>query len=663
MASITEVARLAGVSVATASRVVSAADYPVSAGTRARVLEAARVLDYVPNALARGLLKSRVPVVGVIVHDITDPYFAEVVRGVEDAAAASGYLVITSSSERDADRERSYVRLLRSMRAAAVVFAGSGLDDPVANEEMARHLAAMRADGAAVVHLSPHAGGEPDVGVDNAAGLAGMVAALAELGHRRIAFLAGPRSLFVARSRLEGYHRGLAAAGLDADDRLVVHTAFDREGGMLGVDMLLAGAAPFTAVCCANDLLALGALGRLTELGHAVPGDVSVAGFDDITIAALTAPALSTVCAPAARDGPPGLRARGPDPGGRHLWRGSVLPSRAASWRGTLDRRARAAAPAPLPDRPARQRRHRMSLDLRGIIPACVITFDADGRFDEAAYRRYLQWLLPQGPVALAINADTGEGPHLRPEEREQVLRAAVDEAGAVPVDRRPLGAIHGAGGRGGEAGPGRRRAALLVFPIPAYQGTPLDPAIPVAYHEAIARGCDLPLVAFQLQPALGGVIFSEEILRRIAAIDSVIALKEASFDARLYLQTRRMIERLERPIDLLTGNDNFILESFVMGAEGALIGFGTLATDLQVEMVREARAGRWDAARAIWERILPLEELVFGSPVRDYRSRTKVALRELGVIEETAVRPPLLPIAEAETGAIRATLAAAGLL
>ena len=99
----------------------------------------------------------------------------------------------------------------------------------------------------------------------------------------------------------------------------------------------------------------------------------------------------------------------------------------------------------------------------------------------------------------------------------------------------------------------------LLVFPIPAYQGTPLDPAIPVAYHEAIAQGCGLPMVAFQLQPALGGVIFSEETLRRIAAIDSVVALKEASFDARLYLQTRRMIERLERPIDLLTGDDNFI--------------------------------------------------------------------------------------------------------
>ena len=248
MASITEVAKLAGVSAATASRVVSASDYPVSAATRERVLEAARTLDYVPNALARGLLKSRVPVVAVIVHDITDPYFAEVVRGVEDAASAAGFLVITCSSERDAERERSYVRLLRSIRAAAVVFAGSGLDDPALTEEMDRHLAAMRADGAAVVHLSPHALGEPDVGVDNAAGIAAMVAALVGLGHRRIAFLAGPRSLYVARERLAGYRRGLEAAGIGYDERLVVRTSFDADGGALGVETLLAADAPFTAV-------------------------------------------------------------------------------------------------------------------------------------------------------------------------------------------------------------------------------------------------------------------------------------------------------------------------------------------------------------------------------------------------------------------------------
>ena len=289
MASITEVARLAGVSTATASRVLSAADYPVSVATRERVLEAATQLDYVPNALARGLLKrGRAPVVGVIVHDITDPYFSEVVRGVEDEAAAVGYLVITCSSERDADRERSYIRLLRSVRAAAVVFAGSGLADAANDAEVERHLAAMRADGAAVVHLSPHARGEPEVGVDNAAGIAAMVGELVALGHRRIGYLAGPSGLYVARERRAGVERGLRDAGLPVDAALLVETTFDRAGGADGVDQLLAGAASFTAILCANDLLALGALERLAALGIVDPEQVSVAGVDDITFAALS---------------------------------------------------------------------------------------------------------------------------------------------------------------------------------------------------------------------------------------------------------------------------------------------------------------------------------------------------------------------------------------
>jgi LacI family transcriptional regulator len=298
VASITDVAKLAGVSTATVSRVVSAAPYAVSPGTRARVLEAARTLDYVPNALARGLLKSHIPVVGVIVHDITDPYFAEVVRGVEDAASVGGFLVVTCSSDRISEREHSYVRLLRSMRAATLIFAGSGLDDPALNAEVAKHVAAMQAYGAAVVHLSPHAGGEADIGVDNTAGIASMVEALVVLGHRHIAFLAGPTSLYVSHQRLEGYRRGLADAGLAYDERLVVSTGFNREAGALGVDALLAGDAPFTAIFAANDLLALGAIERLGARGIDVPGEVSVAGFDDIQPAAMATPGLSTVRLP-----------------------------------------------------------------------------------------------------------------------------------------------------------------------------------------------------------------------------------------------------------------------------------------------------------------------------------------------------------------------------
>ena len=321
MASITEVARLAGVSAATASRVVSASDYPVSTATRERVLEAARTLDYVPNALARGLLKSRVPVVAVIVHDITDPYFAEVVRGVEDAASGAGFLVITCSSERDAERERSYVRLLRSIRAAAVVFAGSGLDEPKVTEEIDRHLAAMRADGAAIVHCRRRAR-PADVGVDNPPGSRRWwrLSRSATAGSRSC------RTRGRCSSPGPGW-RAIARASRTPGSRSTSgwwRTSFDAEGGALGVDTLLA-AAPFTAIGCANDLLALGALGRLAELGIAVPArcrwpasTTSIGGAD------LAQPVDGPPAA--ARDGP--ARVRPCDPGPRRARAGrEVLPT------------------------------------------------------------------------------------------------------------------------------------------------------------------------------------------------------------------------------------------------------------------------------------------------------------------------------------------------
>ncbi len=313
MSSITEVARLAGVSPATASRVVSASDYPVSAATRARVLEAARELDYVPNALARGLLKSRVPVVAVIVHDITDPYFSEIVRGVEDAATAAGLPRdhLQLGARRGSRGARTCGCCARCGRPRSCSRA-RGLDDPASNEEMDRHLASMRADGAAVVHLSPHALGEPEVGVDNAAGIAAMVAALVELGHRRIAFLAGPSSLFVARERLAGYRRGLERGGPPVRRAARRPDVVRRRRRRPGRRRAAGRRAPFSAISCANDLLALGALQRLAELGVDVPGEVSVAGFDDISTAALTAPSLSTVRLPLRELGPARLRAREP---------------------------------------------------------------------------------------------------------------------------------------------------------------------------------------------------------------------------------------------------------------------------------------------------------------------------------------------------------------
>jgi LacI family transcriptional regulator len=177
--------------------------------------------------------------------------------------------------------------------------------------------------------LSPHALGEADVGVDNEAGMASMVEALVGLGHRAIAFLAGPSSLFVARARLAGYRRGLAEAGIAFDELLVIHTGFDRDGGALGVDTLLDGQARFTAICCANDPLAMGALTRLAEVGIDVPGRVSVAGFDDVPVAAITSPSLSTVRLPLREMGRRGFTEAARILGGEELAR-TVLPTELA---------------------------------------------------------------------------------------------------------------------------------------------------------------------------------------------------------------------------------------------------------------------------------------------------------------------------------------------
>lgn len=284
-----------------------------------------------------------------------------------------------------------------------------------------------------------------------------------------------------------------------------------------------------------------------------------------------------------------------------------------------------------------------------GLIPAIVTPMTPDYEVDEPSLRRYVHWLLDQGADALAVNADTGEGPHMWPHERRRVLEVVAEEVnGRIPIVAG-LGATFTAqavalANEAREAG----ASALLVFPIPAFQGKPLTAEVPYAYHAAVAEA-GLPLILFQLQPALGGIEFTPEVIERLATIELVGAIKEASFDAAKYTATLRVLERLERPIAMLTGNDNFVGESFVLGADGALIGFGTLATAQQVEMVHAFAAGDQGRGMEIWKQVLPLEEAVFAQPVRNYRARTKAALHALGIIDHPTVRPPLLPCSPEE--------------
>jgi 4-hydroxy-tetrahydrodipicolinate synthase len=302
-----------------------------------------------------------------------------------------------------------------------------------------------------------------------------------------------------------------------------------------------------------------------------------------------------------------------------------------------------------------------MALNLDGLIPATVLPMGPDGGIDEPALRSYIAWVVEQGPVALAINVDTGEGPHLTHDEKVRILQI-VNDVTDIPIVAGLAGPSTDAAVRQATDFKAAGADALLVFPIPAYLSEPLDMRVPVRYHEAIAQ-VGLPLILFQLQPALAGLNFEPETLRAMASVDGVIAMKEASFDARRFVDTANLLADLPRPITLLTGNDNFILESFILGATGALIGFGAVMTREQVQMIEAWQAGRIDEARALGARVQRLADVVFAKPVGDYRVRLKECLRILGVLESAQVRRPLMPISDDERAFLASVLVEVGLL
>jgi 4-hydroxy-tetrahydrodipicolinate synthase len=295
-------------------------------------------------------------------------------------------------------------------------------------------------------------------------------------------------------------------------------------------------------------------------------------------------------------------------------------------------------------------------LDLAGLIPATVTPLTSDFGLDLPTLRSYIRWLKGfEGVKALAVNMDTGEGPHLSREERRAVLDVYADETrGQMPL-------LAGIAARYTDEAVALARDAasagasgLVIFPIPTFVGEQLPPELPFEYHATIARATELPLVLFQLQPALGGIIFEADALKKLLEIDQVVAIKEASFDRARFAETGRLLAVAPRQIALLTGNDNFILDSFLSGADGALIGMGTVAIAEQVEMIERAKGGDEPGARSIEEAVVaPLVDVLFASPVRNYRARMKEALRLLGVLPSATVRPPLLPLAECERRAV----------
>ncbi|MBS7617974.1 dihydrodipicolinate synthase family protein [Candidatus Bathyarchaeota archaeon] len=300
----------------------------------------------------------------------------------------------------------------------------------------------------------------------------------------------------------------------------------------------------------------------------------------------------------------------------------------------------------------------------KGLIPATVLPMDESFKMDEDELRRYIDWISHFKVSGLAVNVDTGEGPHLYFEEQLKVIEIYREELkGRIPIVTGLSARFTDEAVKNAKMLKEAGADALLVFPIPAYAGDPLDPEIPYSYHKAISEAVSMPLIVFQLQRALGGVEYSEQALKKLFEVEDIVAIKEASFDARKFTETLRVVSSLKRKVYMLTGNDNFILESFILGADGGLLGFGTIATDLQVEMIDRVKRRDYDEAFEISRRINPLADAIFMSPVRNYRARLKEALVMLGVLKKAYVRPPLTPISEAERKAVRNALRESSLL
>lgn len=290
-----DVAQRAGVSVPTASRVLSGSTYPVLEELKERVRAAALELDYVPNAQAQAMLRGNSGAIGVLVGNIGDPYSAEILHGIHERASAANLLVTICHTDRDPERELGYFRMLQSHRAHSVILAGSGLTDPGYCSAISARVASFRAAGGRVVGIGTPVVDIDRVLVDNREGSRLIARHLLELGHREIGVISGPDTLLASHERVEGMAEEFAAAGAHVE---VHHGPAERDEGYRAAGTLLAARPGITALVGVSDQMAIGALARLREEGRSVPADVSVVGFNDITVARDVAPPLTTVHLP-----------------------------------------------------------------------------------------------------------------------------------------------------------------------------------------------------------------------------------------------------------------------------------------------------------------------------------------------------------------------------
>lgn len=290
MAKMLDVAKLADVSVATVSRTLRQPE-TVKEKTRAKVFKAIEQLNYQPNILARQFRTSKTKTILVVVPDISNPFFSKVLRGIENVAVEYGYQVLLGDTDNSIGRERSYLDILSQKQADGMI---------LLTARMRKELIESVAEQYPVVLACEYFEGSsiPTVSIDNISSARKITEHLIGLGHSRIAHISGPMNVILSKDRMKGYYQAIAQNEFEMEPLLVQEGQFTFESGYNQMLKLLALESPPTAVFAANDEMAVGAIKAAKVNGLRVPEDLAVAGFDNVQIASIFEPGITTVAQP-----------------------------------------------------------------------------------------------------------------------------------------------------------------------------------------------------------------------------------------------------------------------------------------------------------------------------------------------------------------------------
>lgn len=290
---IKDIAKEAGVSIATVSFIVNGKDQHISEATRQRVKDVMKKYNYIPNAMAGSLVTRRTGIIGLILPDITNPFFPGIARGAEDRANEEGYSIIFCNTDDKIEVEEKYIESLTSKMVDGIIIAHSSSSDKM------REI--LERTQIPVILIDRDFDSKNILGkvlVNNRAGAFNAVCHMVGKGYKKIAYLSGSLKTKTAMERLEGYKDALKEKGLPLEKHLIKYGEYRAEWGSKGVTELLEEKSDFDAIFCGNDLIAIGAMKELLKNGYKVPEDIGVMGFDDIYMSQMVEPELTTVKQP-----------------------------------------------------------------------------------------------------------------------------------------------------------------------------------------------------------------------------------------------------------------------------------------------------------------------------------------------------------------------------